>query len=67
MRFDVLPLRTLAIVTPVFSGQAILYVVRERHHFWSFQPSNWLMFSSVLDLTLDRIRFVGEASSDETM
>jgi H+-transporting ATPase len=49
---DILHLRTLAIATLVFSGQSILYVVRERHHFWNSRPSNWLMFSSVLDLLL---------------
>ena len=52
LEFDILHLRTLAIATLVFSGQAILYVVRERHHFWSSRPSKWLMFSSVLDVLL---------------
>ncbi len=28
-------LRTLTVVTPVFSGRAVLYVVRERRHLWS--------------------------------
>jgi H+-transporting ATPase len=52
MRLDILHLRTLAIVTLVFSGQAILYVVRERRHFWNSRPSAWLMLSSVLDVLL---------------
>jgi H+-transporting ATPase len=52
MGLDILHLRTLAIVTLVFSGQAILYVVRERRHFWNSRPSTWLMFSSVLDVLL---------------
>ena len=52
MRLDILHLRTFAIVTLVFGGQAILYVVRERRHFWNSRPSNWLMFSSVLDVLL---------------
>jgi H+-transporting ATPase len=52
MGLDLLRLRTLAIVTLVFSGQAILYVVRERRHFWNSRPSTWLMFSSGLDVCL---------------
>jgi H+-transporting ATPase len=52
MRLDILHLRTFAIVTLVFGGQAILYVVRERRHFWNSRPSYWLMFSSVLDVLL---------------
>ena len=50
--FDILHIRTLAIATLVFSGQAILYVVRERHHFWKSRPSTWLMVSSALDVLL---------------
>jgi H+-transporting ATPase len=52
MRLDILHLRTLAIVALVFSGQAILYVVRERRRFWASRPSTWLMFSSVMDILL---------------
>ena len=52
MGLDILHLRTLAIVTLVFGGQSILYVVRERRHFWSSRPSTWLMFSSLLDVLL---------------
>jgi H+-transporting ATPase len=43
-------LRTLSIVTLIFSGQAILYVVRERRYLWSSRPSPWLMAASVADL-----------------
>lgn len=52
MGFDLDQLRTLAIVTLVFSGQAILYVVRERRRMWSSRPSGWLMISSAADLLL---------------
>jgi H+-transporting ATPase len=45
-------LRTLAIVTLIFSGQATLYVVRERRHLWSSRPSNWLMAASAVDLLI---------------
>ena len=50
--FDIDTLRTLSIVTLIFSGQAILYVVRERRHFWNSRPSFWLMISSVADLLI---------------
>ena len=50
--FDVETLRTLSIVTLVFSGQAILYVVRERRHIWSSRPSTWLMVGSAIDLLI---------------
>jgi H+-transporting ATPase len=45
-------LRTLAIVTLIFSGQATLYVVRERRRLWSSRPSIWLMVASALDLLI---------------
>jgi H+-transporting ATPase len=43
-------LRTLAVITLVFSGQSVLYVVRERRRLWSSRPSFWLMVSSVIDV-----------------
>jgi H+-transporting ATPase len=45
-------LRTLTVVTLVYSGQAIFYVARERRHLWSSRPSSWLIASSVLDIAL---------------
>jgi H+-transporting ATPase len=45
-------LRTLTVVTLVYSGQAIFYVSRERRHLWSSRPGAWLIASSILDLTL---------------
>ena len=50
--FCVETLQTLSIVTLVFSGQAILYVVRERRHLWSSRPSTWLMVGSAADLLI---------------
>jgi len=47
-----LSLRTLAVVTLVFSGQAVIYVVRERQRMWSSAPGRWLVASSVADLTI---------------
>ncbi|HWE75679.1 MAG TPA: HAD-IC family P-type ATPase [Stellaceae bacterium] len=43
-------LQTLAAVILVFSGQALLYVSRERRRLWHSRPSNWLMLSSATDL-----------------
>ena len=48
--FDSDALRTLTVVTLVFSGQAIFYVSRERRHLWSSRPGAWLIASSVLDI-----------------
>ncbi len=45
-------LRTLTVVTLVYSGKAIFYVSRERRHLWSSRPGAWLIASSILDLTL---------------
>jgi H+-transporting ATPase len=40
-------LRTLTVVTLVYSGQAIFYVSRERLHLWSSRPGSWLIASSI--------------------
>jgi len=45
-------LRTLAAVTLVFSGQAVMYTVRERKRMWSSRPSTWLIASSVADVLM---------------
>jgi H+-transporting ATPase len=49
---DIDTLRTLAVVVLVFSGQAVLYVVRERRRMWTSRPSFWLMLSSVIDISI---------------
>ena len=43
-------LQTVAVVTLVASGQAVLYVSRERRRLWSSLPSRWLVASSFVDL-----------------
>jgi len=43
-------MQTTAVVTLVFSGQAVFYVARERRHVWSSWPGRWLIASSVVDL-----------------
>jgi H+-transporting ATPase len=49
---DTETLRTLTVITLVFSGQALLYVAREREHLWSSLPGRWLILSSIVDLAL---------------
>jgi H+-transporting ATPase len=49
---DSVTLRTLTVVTLVYSGQSIFYVSRERRHLWSSRPGSWLIASSVLDIAL---------------
>ena len=52
LHLDSAALRTLTVVTLVYSGQAVFYVSRERRHLWSSRPGAWLVASSVLDITL---------------
>jgi H+-transporting ATPase len=52
LRLDPAGLQTLAVVTLVFSGQAVFYVARERRRLWSSRPSRWMVLASILDLTL---------------
>lgn len=49
---DAEALRTLTVVTLVFSGQAVFYVARERQHLWSSLPGRWLVISSIADITI---------------
>ncbi len=45
-------LRTLIFVMLVFTGQGIVYLIRERNHFWHSMPGKWLMLSSILDISI---------------
>ena len=49
---DSATLQTLTVATLVFGGQAVLYVARERRHFWSSRPGRWLLLSSVIDVSI---------------
>jgi H+-transporting ATPase len=42
--------QTLVFLTLVFTGQATVYLVRERGHCWHSVPSGWMMLFSVLDI-----------------
>jgi len=52
LHLDIASLRTLTVVSLVFSGQALFYVAREREHMWSSRPGRWLLVGSVVDLGL---------------
>ncbi len=45
-------LRTLAFVVLIFGGEAVIYAIRERRHFWSSRPSLWLFASSSITITI---------------
>jgi H+-transporting ATPase len=50
LRLPLAPLQTLVFVWLVVSGQATVYLVRERRHFWRTRPSPWLLASTAGDL-----------------
>jgi H+-transporting ATPase len=41
--------QTLIFVMLVFTGQATVYVVRERGSFWSSRPGGWLLLATAVD------------------
>ena len=43
-------LQTLSFITLVFTAQGMIYLVRERHHFWASLPGKWMMLASALDI-----------------
>ena len=45
-------LQTLVFITLVFTGQGMVYLVRQRGHFWNSRPSKWLVLSSVADIAV---------------
>jgi H+-transporting ATPase len=45
-------LQTLVFLTLVFTGQGMVYLVRERRHFWSSAPSGWMILSSIVDVAV---------------
>jgi H+-transporting ATPase len=50
LHLDHARLQTLIFVMLVFSGQANVYLVRERRHFWNSIPSRWLMLNTAVDV-----------------
>jgi len=45
-------LQTLIFVMLVFTGQGMVYLVRERRRFWHSLPGSWLLLSTFLDMLL---------------
>jgi H+-transporting ATPase len=45
-------IQTLVFVTLVFTGQGVIYLIRERDHFWRSAPSRWMIVASLADLTI---------------
>jgi H+-transporting ATPase len=45
-------LQTLTLVTLVFNGQAVFYVVRERRRMWSSMPSPIVIIASIADVLI---------------
>jgi H+-transporting ATPase len=52
LRLPLPQLQTLVFVTLVFTGQGMVYLVRERHHFWNSTPSGWMILSSIIDVAV---------------
>jgi len=52
LELGVAELQTLAFVTLVFGNQALMYVLRERRRLWRSMPSQWVLASSAVDLTV---------------
>ena len=50
LHLDLSELQTLIFVLLVFSGQATVYIVRERRHLWASAPSTWVAAASVGDV-----------------
>jgi H+-transporting ATPase len=45
-------LQTVVFITLVFTGQATVYLVREREHSWHSLPSRWMLGASLLDIAV---------------
>ena len=52
LRLPLSQLQTLVFVTLVFTGQGMVYLVRERRHCWNSAPSRWMILSSIVDVSL---------------
>ena len=50
LNLDLGQLQTLVFLMLVFSGQANVYLVRERRHLWSSRPSRWLILGTTFDV-----------------
>lgn len=48
LHLPVAELQTLSFITLVFTAQGMVYLVRERQHFWASCPGRWMMLASAL-------------------
>jgi H+-transporting ATPase len=51
--------QTLIFLMLVFSGQATVYVVRERHHFWKSRPVRWMLLATAADVVVVSVLATG--------
>jgi H+-transporting ATPase len=51
--------QTLIFLMLVFSGQATVYVVRERHHFWKSYPVRWMLLATAGDIAVVSVLAIG--------
>ena len=49
---DLASTQTLAFVMLVATGQATIYLVRERRHLWASRPSTWMLAATAADLVV---------------
>lgn len=59
LHFPLAQLQTLVFVMLVFSGQGVVYLVRERRHFWSSRPSRPLVLSTCVDIAVVSAMAIG--------
>lgn len=59
LHFPLAQLQTLVFVMLVFSGQGVVYLVRERRHFWSSRPSRTLVLSTCVDIAVVSAMAIG--------
>jgi H+-transporting ATPase len=52
LRLPLPQLQTLVFITLVFTGQGMVYLVRERGHLWHSAPSRWMVASSTIDVAV---------------
>jgi H+-transporting ATPase len=49
---DLPRLQTLTFLTMIYTGQATIYMVRERDRFYNSRPSRWLLFTTLADIAV---------------
>lgn len=52
LHFQLAQLQTLVFIMLVFSGQGVVYLVRERRHLWHSRPSRLLLLSTGVDIAI---------------